>query len=206
MQATGINRRVQVRVTLCDGSPALLRPVVPDDRLRIAIGMAELSLHSRCFRFFVPVRSLSEEQLRYFTEVDQYSHVAWIAVDPSLPGQPGLGIGRFVRLDGQPSVAEFAVTVVDAHQGKGLGTHLLALLCLLAQERGVRVLHGVALPENHRVTDWLARLGAARRYCDGVCHLELPLPEDVVRLPPNATSRRFQSVVTQLRREFAAWG
>jgi RimJ/RimL family protein N-acetyltransferase len=137
-----------------DGTPVLLRPVTPEDRERLVVGMAQLSADSRYFRFFTPSPRLTEEQIRYFTEVDQQNHVAWLAVNPLLPNQPGLGIGRFVRQDDQHSAAEFALTVIDTAQRKGLGTAILAVLYVLAQERGVRALQGIVLPENRVVTDW----------------------------------------------------
>ena len=136
-----------------DGTPVLLRPVTPEDRERLVVGMAQLSADSRYFRFFTPSPRLTEEQIRYFTEVDQENHVAWIAVNPVLPGQPGLGIGRFVRRDDRPSVAEFALTVIDAAQRKGLGSALLAVLYVLAQERDVRTFQGIVLPENRVMAD-----------------------------------------------------
>ncbi len=52
-----------------DGTPVLLRPVTPEDRERLVVGMAQLSAGSRYFRFFTPLPRLAEEQLRYFTEV-----------------------------------------------------------------------------------------------------------------------------------------
>ena len=56
---------------LRDGTPVLLRPVTPEDRERLVAGMAQLSADSRYFRFFTPLPRLAEEQLHYFTEVDQ---------------------------------------------------------------------------------------------------------------------------------------
>ncbi len=67
-------------------------------------------------------------------------HVAIAAVRPShdLTTEEGLGVARFVRVAGEPEVAEAAVTVADDAQGNGVGRHLLTELARLARERGVR--------------------------------------------------------------------
>src|SRR5947207_5929492 len=111
-----------MRFTLRDGSPVVVRPILPEDRDRLVEGFARLSDESRYRRFGTPVRRLTDEQLRYLTEIDYETHMAWIALDPATPGEPGLGVARYVRLPGEPEVAEAAVTVVDSHQGLGLGT------------------------------------------------------------------------------------
>lgn len=206
MPAQVVSQCGEVIVTLWDGSPALLRPVMPEDRFRIQAGLAELSLASRCFRFFVPVRTLAEDELRYFTEVDQTHHVAWLAVSPLQPDRPGLGIGRFVRYKEQPSAAEVALTVVDAHQGKGVGTHLLAVLFVLARARSIHVLHGVALPDNHRVVDWFLRMGATVKFAEGLYHLDLLTGEQTSAVPRNATRQAFDELVDRLQALLIARG
>jgi GNAT superfamily N-acetyltransferase len=130
--------------------------------------------------------------------VDQQNHVAWIAVNPLLPNEPGLGIGRFVRRDDQPSVAEFALTVIDAAQRKGLGSAVLAVLYVLAQERDVRTFQGIVLRENRVVADWLARLGAGRRFAAGVYEVELPVHRDLSCLPSNPSAERLRTCVAQM--------
>ena len=96
-----------LNIQLRDGAPVLLRPVLPEDRQRLQHGLLLMSAESRYRRFFSPMPAFSEEQLRYFTEVDQENHVAWIALDPSAPGLPGLGIARFIRNPDEPTMAEW---------------------------------------------------------------------------------------------------
>lgn len=198
MQTVEISQRGEVVVRLRDGSPALLRPVIPEDRCRIEAGLAELSFASRCSRFFVPVRALAEDQLRYFTEVDQANHVAWLAIDPLQPDRPGMGVARFVRCQEQPATAEVALTVVDAYQGKGVGTHLLAILCVLARAQSIQVLHGLALPDNYRVVDWFRRLGAMVKFADGLNHLDLMTSQRMSAAPRNPTREAFDQLLDRL--------
>jgi hypothetical protein len=78
------------------------------------------------------------------------------------PEHPGIGVARFVRLDDEPNVAEAAVTVLDAYQGKGLGTTLLRVLTEAARERGVDTFRAYVLGENRAVLKMLDALGPTR--------------------------------------------
>jgi RimJ/RimL family protein N-acetyltransferase len=149
-------------VVLRDGSRAVIRPIRPEDRDRLQAGLARLSERSRYLRFHAPVRRLSPEQLRYLTEVDGVDHVAWVALDPDDPSEPGMGVARYVRLPGEPTVAEAAVTVQDRYQGRGLGTLLLELLSRSAVANGIETLRNYVLAENTAMLEVFDALGASR--------------------------------------------
>ena len=172
-----------LQLTLQDGTPVLLRPVLPADRERIERGVAALSSESRYFRFFTPAVRLSDQQLRYFSEVDQHKHVAWVALDSANPKHPGLGIARFIRTKQNPTVAEMAFVVIDAYQQRGLGTILLAVLYLMAEAHGVRVLRAIVLGENTSVSNWLRNLGATESYEGDEYRLDLMVHRDRSPLP-----------------------
>jgi GNAT superfamily N-acetyltransferase len=140
-------------------------------------GLQQLSPESRYRRFFQHIDHFSERQLRYLTEVDGHDHVAWIAVLPDLPGAPGVGVGRYVRMKDEPEVAEAAVTVVDSYHHHGLGRTLLWLLARSAIENGVRAFRAWTLGENHPMMELLRDLGAQPgRWEGGVLELTVPLP------------------------------
>ncbi len=189
----------RLNIQLRDGAPVLLRPVLPEDRQRLQHGLLLMSAESRYRRFFSPMPAFSEEQLRYFTEVDQENHVAWIALDPSAPGLPGLGIARFIRYPDEPTMAEVAFAVIDAFQARGLGSALLATLYLVAQARGIETLRAVVLVDNGTVAAWLRRLGALGKPCsDGVVELDLPVHRDLARLPQSPAGKQFEKLLKQL--------
>ena len=160
-------------VRLRDSSRARIRPVRPEDKMRIQCGMKLLSAESRFRRFFTNSTELSSELLQYLTEVDQQNHVAWIAFNPSLSGEPGLGIARFVRLADEPDTAEIALTVIDKIQGLGLGAALLNILLVRAEQLNIRTLRALVLPDSYRVIRWMRRLGATSAYKDGLVELNL---------------------------------
>lgn len=167
-----------LRLTLRDGRPVALRPVVPADRGRLRTGFDALSADSKRLRFLGSVSSLTEATLRYLTEVDRHDHVAWGALDLTDPSAPGFGVGRFVRLADRPDVAEFSLTVLDTAQGHGVGQLLLAVLAVVAPDVGVRVLRGVVGRENERMTKWLHRLGATSQGAGQDLVMDLALPVD----------------------------
>ena len=147
---------------LQDGTRVVLRGLGPSDKDALRAAFAELSLETRYMRFFSVVTEPSEPVLRYLTSVDQEDHVAIVAVVESLDlkEEHGAGIARFVRVAGDPHVAEAAVTVTDAYQRKGLGTILLAELTRAALARGVRVFRGEVLASNEGMLQILESVGA----------------------------------------------
>ena len=183
---------------LRDGELVDFRPVRQADRETIQLGMSGLSLQSRYFRFFTPIAKLSDAQLHYFTEVDQQNHIAWIALAHDQPGHPGLGIARFIRMQNQPTMAEFAVVVLDSHQQKGLGTILMAILYRMAAIKSIQTLRGFILPENTVMSDWLARLGAVGDYENAVYRMDLAVCSDLSCLTDSPTRRRFRECVNSI--------
>lgn len=168
-----------MRVELRDGTPAIIRPIQPGDKARLQQGLHRLSPRSRYLRFHTGVSTLTGEQLRYLTEVDGRDHVAWVALNPDAPDEPGMGVGRYVRLPDEPEVAEAAVTVADHYQGRGLGTLLLALVARSAVENGIATLRHYVLAENQSMLGILADLPATRvPEGGGVDRVDVALPAD----------------------------
>lgn len=178
-----------MRVTLRDGTTALLRPIEPGDKQRLREGLRLLSPRSRYLRFHAGVDELTEGQLRYLTEVDGHDHVAWVALNPAEPDEPGMGVARYVRLPDQPTVAEAAVTVADRYQGRGLGTVLLMLIARSAVQNGIRTLRNYVLAENTAMLGVLDDLVASRTdEGHGVYRVDMALPADPDDLPGPAAA------------------
>lgn len=169
-----------------DGTGVLFRGVRPDDKDRLASGLARLSPESRYLRFFRHVDHLTDVELRYLTEVDFRDHFAWVATLPGLPGEPGAGVARWIRLRDAPAEADAAVTVVDEYQHRGIGTALLWLLARSAIERGVEAFRVTVLGQNRRILDLLQGFGAEPAHWEsGVAEVLVPLTgHDLVAEPP----------------------
>lgn len=179
--AVAAGRRVEpLEVVLRDGGRALIRPIVPEDKDRLRRGLDELSPRSRLLRFHAPIDQLTDEQLAYLTEIDYRDHFAWVATDPEHPDEPGMGVARYVRLRSDPEVAEAAVTVTDRHQGRGLGTLLLAVLAATAVTRGIAWFRNYVLDDNEVMLDLFDRVGAVLAHEGlGVYRVDVPLPADL---------------------------
>ena len=150
--------------TLADGTRVRLRYIRPDDAAELRRGFARLSPQSRYRRFLGGVAHLSDEQIRYLTEVDGQDHVAIVAARSRSDGtEEGLGVARFVRVAGEPTVAEAAITVVDDAQHKGIGLLLGMALAAAARERGIAHFRGEVLGNNEAVQQLLREAGAVMR-------------------------------------------
>jgi GNAT superfamily N-acetyltransferase len=187
-----------MRFELRNGAPIVVRPILPGDKERLVEAFARLSETSRYRRFGTAVQRLTDEQLRYLTEIDYEDHMAWVALDPTAPGEPGLGVARYVRLPDEPAVAEAAVTVVDSHQGLGLGSILLGVLGLSAVAHGIRVFRAYVLEENLAMQELFAGLGATMHHEGPMLRVDVPLPEDPAGLPDTPTGLVFKAVASHM--------
>lgn len=174
----------RVERTLHDGTHVILRALVPQDKEALREGFAHLSFETRYMRFFSVVTEPSEAVLRYLTSVDQEDHVAIVAGVEShdLKAERGVGIARFVRVAGEPHVAEAAVTVIDEFQRRGIGTVLLIELTRAALARGVRVFRGEVLATNEGMLQILESVGAKLEPID-------PYPLEPADIEPGALAR-----------------
>jgi GNAT superfamily N-acetyltransferase len=177
-----------------DGVDIVFRPIRPDDKDLLRCGFEKLSAESRYRRFFRAIDHLSDKQLAYLTEVDFKDHYAWVALDPADEECPGVGVARWIRAADDPTVAEAAVTVVDDHQGMGIGTALMFLVGRSAIENGIRAIRVSALGENKAVSEMLKDLGVVPLSWDaGVMEAEIPLPATVEELDASPGAAVFRA-------------
>jgi len=153
------------RHVLKDGTGVVLRHIRPTDKEELHRAFYRLSPESRYRRFFSGITDLSDEMLDYLCDVDGRSHVAIVALKESndLKEEQGVGVARFVRLEGEPTVAEIAVTVVDDEQNKGIGTLLLKTATRAARARGITHFRAEVLASNETMLDMLKESGAILR-------------------------------------------
>jgi RimJ/RimL family protein N-acetyltransferase len=117
-----------------------VRPVRPDDRVRILNALAYTSASTYYRRFHAPKHRFTERELAYLTQVDGHDHVALIATERDHPDRL-VAVARFVRDSHSPTEAELAITVHDPYQRRGIGRQMLTLLVDSAREQGIRRLH-----------------------------------------------------------------
>jgi len=152
-------RHYHERVKLKDGRPALLRMVRPTDAPFLQTAIALASPESLYQRFHTTKTHLSDQELKYLTEVDGTNHICIVAIGTA--GRDdwfGMGAARFVRLRERPDAADFAIMVGDDYRRLGLGRILTDRTCLAAREHGIRVLGGEILSTNSAMFRLLDRL------------------------------------------------
>lgn len=135
-------------VRLADGTRLYLRPVREADLRRSQAFFAALSPRSRYLRLMqqtprLPASTLA--QLR--AQLSDPTCRAIAALVAHRDGDEIVGGGRIVPT-GRRSTCEFALTVIDAWQGRGVGRALLAELVRAARALGYTHIEGYALPAN----------------------------------------------------------
>lgn len=148
----------QHRFRLRSGDWVSVRQIRPEDAPALATAVERLSALSRFRRFHSALPRLTEQMIRYLTDIDHHDHEALVAVPPGAGGII-VGVARFIRDPAQPDTAEVAVVVADSWQRRGLGTLLLRRLARRASEEGISSVTGDILAENHPTIQFAQRLG-----------------------------------------------
>lgn len=171
-----------VLVALPDGTPLALRPVHFNDWRNASASIERLSTDSLYRRFFT-VPKFTNAMLMRLADVDYVRQFAWVALAVDEPGQPGVGVGRYVH-DGSGPVAELAFTVIDDYQGRGLGSLLFDALAAAARVNGISRFSALVLYDNRPMLRILERAGARFVADDdpGAVRCEFDVPTDPIVL------------------------
>jgi len=150
-----------------------IRPIEPDDKEGLQRGLAMLSAESRRQRFFSSRKDFTDKELKFFTEVDQHHHIAFVALSKKTDGPQPAGSVRCVRdlLHGRPDFAEFAITIVDSYQGQGLGKALLDLIAEKALKEGIHFFYGDFHTSNLKILKLLEGYCVRHKLPEGSFHL-----------------------------------
>lgn len=193
----------QEEVVLRDGTRVRLRLVRPSDKEHLERGLVRLSPQSQYFRFFTAKVRFTESELAYLTELDGDDHFAIgaLLLEPDGSEGAGIAVGRFVRLLGEPDVAEPAIVVLDEHQKKGLGSILMQRLVEAGRERGIRRFRSEFLATNTGIRELLRALApqVEFRSSGSVVIADVPLELEAPR--PGASAARpedRESIFAQL--------
>ncbi len=150
-------RTLERTVTLRDGAPVGIRPILPEDEARLVTLYSRLSPATAYQRFLTLMPRLPESWARYFANVDYRWRMALVA-ERDLDWRPELiGVARYEASPGEDT-AEVAIVVQDYWQGKGLGTILLTEILRAGEANGLRRFRAHVLADNQRMLALLARL------------------------------------------------
>ncbi len=154
-----------------------MRLLGPADKEDLRRGFEQLSIRTRRLRFLTLQNRLTDSQLNYLTNIDNQDHLALGAYDTSHGEPKGIGVARYIRLSDEPDTAEFAVTVIDAYQGRGVGRLLCELLIEAALDHAIKTFRGYVSQENASLVELLKQLGARTTLEEGrLMRIDLDLP------------------------------
>ena len=151
-------------LALRDGSTVQVRPIRPEDAALETRFIDGLSAQSRYQRFLNQMAHLPPLLLAKFTNPDYDREMALVALAPE--GGEFIGVARYAANAGGTG-AEFALTVADAWQGRGLGYALLEKLIACARAAGYSALDGTILGANSEMLELVADFGFMRTGHDG---------------------------------------
>jgi len=176
MVSTGFEpRTIEVR----DGTKLHLRPIVAEDEALLHDAVAAMSERTVYFRFFSPIKRMSDALAHRLAVVDYNDRFAIVATSHRPTGKERIvGVARYDRARGT-DVAEVAVAVIDEYQRRGLGSVLLAELARVARAHGIKTFSLIVLPENREMLGLLRKMGWIHqaRLAGGVYEISFELPE-----------------------------
>ena len=156
---------LETTLALPEGKRLRVRPIRPEDADLERAFVAGLSDETRYRRFMQHLHELTPQMLARFTQVDYDRELALIALD-AVSGRGKrrekiVAVARYVgNVDGES--AEFAITIADAWQRRGLGWAMMELLIARVRDRGYARLIGNVLAINTPMLGLASALGFSR--------------------------------------------
>ncbi len=149
-------------VTLENGTPVTIRPILPEDEpLLVAFHgtLSETTVRQRYLENLPLETRIAHQRLTRICFSDYNREITLVANHRRDDGTHEIiGVGRLNKMHGLDE-ATFAVVVSDAWQGKGLGTELLKLLLQAGRDEKVKRLSGAMLADNDRMRRICASAG-----------------------------------------------
>jgi RimJ/RimL family protein N-acetyltransferase len=145
------------RELLGDGSRIEIRALRREDEADMLAAVGKTSAQSLQRRFFAMKRHFSDQERAFFMDVDFKNHVALVACSEQDGRKVIVGGSRYVVFE--PGQAELAFVVVDAWQGRGVGSILMRHLIKIATSAGLQELTAEVLPENAAMLKVFGKFG-----------------------------------------------
>jgi acyl-CoA hydrolase/RimJ/RimL family protein N-acetyltransferase len=141
-----------------DGTKLFLRPIKPTDEPKMREMFYKFSRETVYFRFFSYLNAMPHDKLKEFCNVDYEQEMAVVAMLPHAGEDELAGSARYV-LDPATGMAEYAVSVAEGWQNRGVGTVLLEYLIRVARKKGVKGFTGYIMDSNTRMYRLIHKLG-----------------------------------------------
>jgi len=148
---------------LPDGTDIIIRPIRPEDAEIEQEFVRDLSDESKYFRFMQTLHELTPIMLVRFTQIDYDREMALIAVthyenEQGETTEVEIGVARYaINPDGES--CEFALVISDKWQHRGIANKLMMTLMDTARSRGLKMIQGEVLSNNHNMLKLMSKLG-----------------------------------------------
>jgi len=136
------------RIKLKDGLEVLLRPIKPEDEDMMLELFNTFSERTIRFRFFIPLREMSRENIKRYCNIDYRNEMAIVAEIEENGKKRLIGVARLIRDEDDKDKAEFAVVVGDPWQNRGLGRKLTEYIIQVARDMGIKELYSRVIKDN----------------------------------------------------------
>jgi len=140
------------------GQPINIRPMLPEDLDIETEYVQGWSAETRYNRLFSAGSYTSPERLKKITRIDFERDMALIATIMLEDKEVQIGVARYVRRDDGHS-CEFALSVADAWQHRGIGRALMLNLIDVAAAAGIDTMEGEVLASNKPMLHFMRALG-----------------------------------------------
>jgi acetyltransferase len=141
-----------------DGTNVTIRPIRPEDAQIEQAFVKGLSDQAKYFRFMQAIDELTPSMLARFTQIDYDREMAYIAVVSENGSEVEIGVSRYItNPDGES--CEFAIVIADAWQRRGIAHRLMEALIETARGRGLHLIEGDVLADNHEMLGLMNSLG-----------------------------------------------
>jgi RimJ/RimL family protein N-acetyltransferase len=168
--------------TLKNGIPVTIRAVRPDDKQLINTAFHNLDPETVYTRYFRYKNQLTDEDLKWATELDFENDVALVVTLQDGDREVVIGGARYSLLRTDPEAprrAEIAFTVEEDYQGQGIASRLMRHMIRIARDKGVASLEAEVLSRNKAMCVVFERSGLPmkKKYEDDVIYLSMSLAE-----------------------------
>jgi len=147
---------------MADGTELTIRPIRPEDEPTIATfheTISDRTVYQRYMQLLQLQQRVSHERLTRICFIDYDREIALVAENKKADGTTEIvGVGRLQKIHGT-DMAEFAVVVSDAMQGKGLGSEFLQRLIQFAKDEKVGRIRADILTDNLAMQKVCEKLG-----------------------------------------------
>lgn len=148
---------LEEEIRLASGEILWIRPVVPADAAILAAEFAAADEETLYARFFSRSFDLTEDRLRYLTELDYTTHLALAVMTVDGDESDGVAIGRYAART--PTDVEAAIVVKPEYRRFGIARILVERLAAAAFAAGRSTMSASYLTDNAAAARLLDRTG-----------------------------------------------